>query len=225
MTEAKIHPPSRSRIAEARAAGLAPRPLLLGLSACLFALASSLHASGSVFAEDLVSLLGAPLDAFAQGHTEAALGLAATLSARIAKNSALFAFSAFACSAIALILAQGLQLSMPRADTRRFSAPRLSLEASSLAVVGVLALGFLHVGDALWLVPSQLPAFSARVLDQLAVLFFALAIVDASFARAQFFRALFSTRRELREEQREAYGAPELRAARAAARERPRQES
>jgi flagellar biosynthesis protein FlhB len=42
----------------------------------------------------------------------------------------------------------------------------------------------------------------------------ACALVDAFLARAAFFRSLWLTRREHREEQREAYGSPELRAER-----------
>jgi type III secretory pathway component EscU len=218
MTEAKIHPPSSSRIAEARAAGFAPRPLLVGLSAALFALASWLHFFGRSLAQAFVRLLEVPLDAFAHDESAKALSLVAPLIADVLGQSALSALAVAASVVLGSLLAQGVRLSLARASTRRFTAPKLSLEASLLAIVGLLALTSFALFDALWLEPEGLLGFAVRWLDQLALLFSALAIIDAAFARAQFFRALFLTRRELREEQREAFGAPELRAARASAR-------
>jgi type III secretory pathway component EscU len=219
MTEAKIHPPSRSRVADARAAGLAPRPLLVGLSAALFALASCVHSFGRSVAQDLATLLSAPLDALAHGESRAALDPIAPVIGRLLRTTAGAMLGVAVCVVLGLLLAQGSAFAFPRANTRRLAAPRVSLEATLLAIVGLLVLCSFALFSALWLEPMQWPDFGARFLRQLAALFLGLAIVDAAFARTAFFRALFLTRRELREEQREAYGAPELRAARATARQ------
>jgi type III secretory pathway component EscU len=184
----------------------------------LFALASWLHFFGRPLALNLVRLLEMPLDAFAHNESAAALRLVAPLIADVLRQVALGALAVVVSVALGSLLAQGVQLSLPRATTRRFTAPKLSLEASLLAIVGLLGLASFSLFDALWLEPADLLGFAVRGLNQLALLFFALAIIDAAFARAQFFRALYLTRRELREEQREAFGAPELRAARASAR-------
>jgi flagellar biosynthesis protein FlhB len=219
MTEAKIHPPSRSRITEARASGVLPRPLLIGVSAALFAVASTVRSAGPFVARELEALLRAPLDAFAQGESAPQLARVAPQIAGLMRASALSLISVATCVIVGALLAQGAQLGFGLRNRRRFSAPKLSIEASLLAIVGALGLGAFNLIDALWLEPTAFPAFAQRLCTQLAALFLALALIDAAFARAAFFRALFLTRRELREEQREAFGAPELRAARAKARQ------
>lgn len=219
MTEAKIHPPSRSRIAEARASGVLPRPLLIGLSAALFALSWLARGLGSGLVRQLDALLRAPLDAFAHGESAPSLDPVALQIAALLRTSALALVAVAACVIVGLLLAQGVQLGFARRNQRRFSAPKPSLEASFLAIVGVLGVGAFNLVDALWLEAAGFSEFAQSLCAQLAALFFALALIDAAFARAAFFRALFLTRRELREEQREAFGAPELRVARAKARE------
>ncbi len=218
MTEAKIHPPSRSRIAEARAAGVLPRPLLVGLSAALCALAACVRAFGATFVDRMARLMRAPLEALTRGDVALALDLVRHEIAPLARTLALTLCAIAASVVLASLLAQGAQLGFARRPQRPFTVPRLSLTASALAIVGLLALCALQLLDALWLAPAEFPAFVARLLLQAALLFAALAVVDAAFARVAFFRALFLTRRELRQEQREAFGAPELRAARARAR-------
>jgi type III secretory pathway component EscU len=218
MTEAKIHPPSRSRIAEARASGVLPRPLLIGLSASLCALAALLRTFGATFADGLARLMRAPLEALTRGDSAAALSLASQALAPLARSVMLSLGAVAACVVVGSLLAQGAQLGFARGQRRRFSAPKLSFTASLLAIVGLTALCAGQLLDALWLEPREFPSFAARLLLQAAALFAALALIDAAFARAEFFRALFLTRRELREEQREAFGAPEVRAARARAR-------
>jgi len=218
MTEAKIHPPSRSRIAEARAAGVLPRPLLIGLSASLCALAACVRTFAATFSERLARLMREPLEALTRGDFARALELARAEIAPLARSLGLSLCAIAAALVVAYLLAQGPQLGFARQKRRAFSEPRLSFTASALAIVGIAALCAFQLRDALWLAPAEFPAFAARLLLQAAALFAALALIDAAFARAAFFRALFLTRRELREEQREAFGAPELRAARARAR-------
>lgn len=218
MTEAKIHPPSHSRIAEARAAGVLPRPLLIALSASLCALAACLRAFGATFAEQLARLISAPHEALTRGDFALALALAQAAIAPLARSLALTLCAIAAAIVVASLLAQGAQLGFARRPRRPFTVARLSFTASALAIVGIAGLCAFQLLDALWLAPARFPAFAERLLLQCAALFAALAVIDAAFARAEFFRALFLTRRELREEQREAFGAPELRAARARAR-------
>jgi len=219
MAEAKIHPPSPSRVAEARAAGFAPRPLLVGLSAASFALAALLRLWGPSVSAELSRLLREPLASFERGQGALALGIAAPLLAQLAQKLALCAMAVAASVGLALLLTQGAVFVLPRRSRQRFVAPKHSFEALGLAALSLLALCAFQLVDALWLVPSALPELAVRFLSRLAGVWLALALVDAAFARAQFFRALWLTRRELREEQREAYGSPELRAARAALRQ------
>jgi flagellar biosynthesis protein FlhB len=218
MAEAKIHPPSPSRIAEARAEGFAPNPLLVGLSASIFALASCVHLFARDMANDLAALLRTPLDAFAHGESASALARVTPLLAHLVQSLALSALIVAGCVVLGTVLVQGLTFVLPRNSARRFTVAKPSLTASLLALVALSAWALWQLVPALWLELGRWPEFAASLLYRLAAVFFALAIVDASFARAQFFRSLFLSRRELRDAQREAHGAPELRAARAMAR-------
>jgi type III secretory pathway component EscU len=75
--------------------------------------------------------------------------------------------------------------------------------------------------DVFWATRADFGTLVIKLLTRLALALSALAVIDTAFARAAFFRALWQTRREYTAEQREAYGSPELRAAR----ERVRHES
>ena len=69
-----------------------------------------------------------------------------------------------------------------------------------------------------FLAPGGVAQLLTSYVAWLAVALALVAVIDVASARTAFLRALWMTRQELREEQREAYGSPELRGARAAVR-------
>jgi hypothetical protein len=118
---------------------------------------------------------------------------------------------------LCLWLLQGPVLAWPRRARRSFRRPRISQLPRLLFGVGLALLLGLSLSDAVWLEPAQLGPLLSDWGTRLALLSLGLLVLDAALARERFFRALWLTRREQREEWREAYGAPELRAARAEA--------
>jgi flagellar biosynthesis protein FlhB len=87
-----------------------------------------------------------------------------------------------------------------------------------LAASLVFALAMSSLPSWFELPSAALGAAWTRWLDLVAASLAGCAVVDASFARAAFFRSLWLTRREQLDELREAHGAPETRRARALAR-------
>jgi flagellar biosynthesis protein FlhB len=214
MADSKIHPPSASRIEEARSSGLAPRPVLVGLAGGFMALTLCALWQWPALAASLRALLRLPLAELEHGRPEQALR-------SVAWQGASVAIVVFACSAGALFLAQGPSFGWPGRRRARFDEPRPVRSVLLLAgVVLVVVLGSL-LRDLLWATPDNLAALFTRLLLRTALALTALAVIDSAFARAAFFRALWLTRREQRDEQREAYGSPEIRATR----ERIRRES
>ena len=116
-----------------------------------------------------------------------------------------------------LWLLQGPVVAWPRRTRRSFRRAQVSLVPRVLLTLALALLLGLGLADAVWLAPSELGALLSRWGTRLALLALGLLLLDAALARERFYRALWLTRREQREEWREAYGAPELRAARAEA--------
>lgn len=220
MAEAKIHPPTPSRIADARAAGMAPRPVLAGLAGTTLALSLVQDELAPRVWMHLRALFQMPLAALADGRAQQAERLAhdavLALCLELAKLGALI----FAAAALGVLWVQGPQFAFRwgRRARSRFTEPKPSRVAAALFALSLLLLLAFQSSGVFWLEPPALVGFISRYWRQLSLLVVVLACVDAGFARARFFRALWLSRRELREEQREAYGAPELRAARSRAR-------
>jgi len=120
------------------------------------------------------------------------------------------------------VLAQGFVFSWPQRSRRRFQRARPSYVGAALWSIAVCGLLLGSVHEALWLEPAGVSPLLARWWVRASVIALGVALVDASFARVQFFRALWLTRREQQDELREAYGSPQLRAARAQARQASR---
>lgn len=218
MAEAKIHPPSRSRVAEARAAGLGPLPRVSGLSLAVLALWLVQRELGQELWRDLGALLRDPLSAWtasAAGNPPLALAQARAALHPIGRVLGLALAGVCASLALGLTVIQGPVLVWPRRPRRPIAGPRPSWLPALLWSLGLCALLALGLLDALWLAPDAVEPLIARWWWRVSGLSLGLLLIDAALARERFFRALWLTRREQREEWREAYGAPELRAARA----------
>lgn len=224
MAEAKIHPPSPSRIAEARAAGHAPSPLLAGMAGgiCALALASRELLPRVRYA--WTRLAQAPLEALAQGDLARAEQLARAHAAELADGLSWLALLLIACVLLALVAAQGVVFVWPRRARRPFTRAKASYLAPALFVLGLAILLLVSLHAALWLTSAEVGAFVSRYVVHMAALVLGVWLVDAAVARERFFRSLWLTRREQREELREAFGAPETREARAGARQAQRGE-
>ncbi len=212
MDSARPHPPSDQRIAEARAAGRVPKAPLTGLTAAIGGLFGAAALLGPRIARSARDLFEAPLALSAAGERSAALARAAASARELFALLALAAVSIFISVALGIVLVQGLAfapLARPRA--RALAPLRVDRTAGALFALGV----------AVWLERAGWADFARAWAERLAFLAVACLVIDASFARARFFASLWLTRREYLDEQREAFGAPEIRAARARARSAP----
>lgn len=214
MADSKIHPPSASRVEEARSTGLAPRTVLVGLAGGFLALTLWLAWQGAALAQSLAALLRMPLAELERGRLEGAQAVALATLRGVAWQGVGAVTVIFVCTAGALLVAQGPSVGWPGKRHTRFDEPRPVRSVPLLAgVVLVVVLGSL-LRELFWATADNLAALLLRLLLRTAFALAALAVIDAAFARAAFFRALWLTRREQRDEQREAYGSPEIRATR-----------
>jgi flagellar biosynthesis protein FlhB len=222
MAEVPIHPPTPSRVAEARAAGLAPRLASSGLFGAVLVLAMFQARCLPELWRRLSALVRAPLEVWSRGDTQRALLLCQELASDVARAVALLLAAVALFVSLGLWLLQGPVVVWPRRTRRGFRPPRTSLVPRALFSLGLVLLLGLSLMDSIWLVRSQLATLLTSWWTRLALLSLGLLLIDAAMARERFFRALWLTRREQREEWREAYGAPELRTARAEAQQAAR---
>jgi flagellar biosynthesis protein FlhB len=215
MAGAKIHPPSEQRVAEARRAGLAPRPVIAGLAAAWVTIVAGLRLCAPGLWQRVAELWRLPLEALALGDAARAFELARTLLFEIAGQLALLLAAAASCIALVSWLAQGPHFALPTRARRPFEAPPRSMLAGVLAALAACVVCAAFLSPALWLEPSSVGPLLARFGATLALVLALAALIDVAVARTAFLRALWMTRQELKEEQREAYGSPELRRARA----------
>jgi len=223
MADSKIHPPSASRIEEARATGLAPRPLLVGLAGGCSALLLCVAWQASAVIGALRALLQEPLHALAEGRARQAETLAQEALRTLAYQGAITAGALLLGTACAALVAQGPSFGWPAASKGRgrFAEPAPARSVPFLAGIVLVVVAGSLLPDLLWVAPAGVGAQLPRLVTRVALFLAALAIIDAALARAAFFRALWLSRREQRDEHREAYGSPEIRATR----ERIRRES
>lgn len=215
MAEAKIHPPSPQRVVEARRSGLVPRAPLVGPVAAVLAL----FLFGRLFVPTLVAQLEALFRRALDAGTHGVSGAEAwALVAPIAFSMAELLGAVFLVTVAASLLAQGPHFAWPKRPRKPFTRARKSRTASLLAALLVPLVALSLLPRALWIEPEELGDLLLSALGRLSALLLTLALIDVAFARTRFLRALWLTRREQRDEQREAYGAPELRAAREHAR-------
>ena len=211
MSEARIHPPSEQRLSEARRLGHVPRAPLVGVFSLWSALLVGLVLAAPTLWPALQELARAPLEAAAAGR---ALSLPSTPLHQLAWSLAWVLTSATLALALGTFVAQGPAWGGASGSRLRPTPLRPSRITGLLFALGLPLLCLHQAGRALRAEPAQLaPLFRDFALHAAAYLA-ACALLDASLARAAHVRSLWLTRREQKDEQREAYGSPELRRAR-----------
>lgn len=218
MASARPHPPSEQRIDEARAAGHVPHAPLAGFAGGLLALVPTCFWLAPEVAAHLTDLLERPLLAAARGDSALARAEVGEHVRALLGWAALALGAAFVGVVLASALAQGLAFVRMRRVRARFERMAPSRAASLLFCLGLALATGLALDDVGRLRPQQLAARAESWAVTLCLLALGCGVVDAAFARARWFASLFMTRRELLDEQRDAFGDPALRAARARAR-------
>lgn len=215
MAPPRPFPPSAQRIAEARQSGHVPRPLLVGLAAGFIAVTGGAAVVGPRLAASLQRFLRGSLEALAQGEREAAYGQLAALLGELTGLLALVLALLFAGLLLGCAVAQGKSFGFSRATREaRFPKPAGDRTASVLFVLGLWACVGAALVELRVATVTDLGELGASLGRRVVLLALATAIVDGALARARFFESLFMSRREQLDEQRAAFGAPELRTAR-----------
>lgn len=218
---ARPHPPSSRRIVEARASGHLPRAPLAGFGLALLALLACTATLGPRAAGLCADLLRVPVALVGTGAALQAQARAGELVQQLAALVGVALGSVVLAVALGVFLVQGpafAQLSRPSTASASFAKTSISRTASVLWCLGVVLISALSLSRWRELAQGNLTSLLAAWAQQLALLSAALMVVDIAFARARFFASLWLTRRERDDELRDAYGAPELRAARRQAR-------
>lgn len=215
-SEARTEPPADSRIHEARAQGHVPRAELAGVVAVFLTLTLLLAVSRERLLEALRSLLREPLRALAAGEVpslqDALLGAMARLG-----SSLLFVLSCCLLSVVAtLVLAQGVRFRLAVGASKARFAKVESTRIVRIALSGLVCFAAFAGGlfDLLRVLPSELSALLVAGALRFSLLLSLLAVVDTLLSRAAWWRSLWMTRRDRLREEREAFGTPEMRAAR-----------
>lgn len=212
MASARPYPPSAQRIAEARASGQAPRPLLAAsTSALLFVLAGGWLVGPRALAH-LQAFWKSSAMALARGDDVQAYAQLAALVDQAAPRLALTLLGLFVTVLAAELLGRGA--SFARVRTRlRLTPVRRDVTALLVWSVGLTLLVSFAV---LELVPRELAELGPLASDwsrRLALLALVCLALDVTLARARFFGSLWMTRGEQLDEQRAAFGPPEIRRA------------
>ena len=223
MAEARIYPPSEPRFAEARRAGHVPRPSLVVLSCALIGVSGLLQGWAGDFVEALGALWGELLRGVARGqHPDPTAVLLERVPALL-WPLAWWLLVVLAAGVGFSFLAQGSARFVPFARPRRAFERASPPSASKLLwALVVTALAVAALQDLTRVTPSSAGAVVAHWLTRFAALSALVAVLDVVLARVRFVRSLWLTRREHLDDQREAFGAPELRAARARLRDEQR---
>ena len=214
MASARPYPPSAQRIAVARASGHVPRPALVALGSVWLTTMFVLWAYGAHLLHELATLFRSTVELCGRG--DSALARAAVWSWVISASQsfALIALAAFVSIALSLAFAQGASHAGRRALRVRFAKLEVSRTAGALLSLSLLLTTAIALAELPLLEISDLAAFALRWASYAALFTLFCTFIDVAFARARFFRSLWMTRAELRDEQRSAFGAPELREAR-----------
>lgn len=215
MNSARPYPPSAQRIAEARASGHHPRAsLVCGNAALVVALALGFLLGARWFA-GLVALFRATMSAWSRADAAGAYRLLTRYAHGTLLSCTLAALGLTLLVTASCVLARGPRGGRAREPARaRF--PRLApgRTAPLLFALGLALVTGLSLGEVLALDASSLLGLASRWAWGVALIAVLTLIVDVAFAQARFYASLRMTRRELLDEQRAAFGAPELRALR-----------
>jgi flagellar biosynthesis protein FlhB len=217
-SQARTEKPSESRVHEARAHGHAPRAELMGLAAAFLTLSLLLVSFGERITHALQALLREPLRAAAHGEHIPLDQQLATVRAWFGPWLASGLALCFVTIVIARSLAQGgfnfsLRALAPR---KRFDKIASTRWLSGLIGVALLCVVIgIALPAALRAEPAEFQPLLTTLALRLVAVLLLLALIDAALSRAAWWRSLWMTRRERKAEDREAYGSPELHAARA----------
>jgi flagellar biosynthesis protein FlhB len=210
MSEARIHPPSEQRLSEARRIGHVPRAPLVGVFALWASLLLGLSLSAPRLWGALVHLLRAPLEAAASGRAWSLVDLAKP-GTQLLWSIAFLLLGAFVALALGTLITQGPAFGFVGASRLRPSPLRPARSSALLFAFGLPFLCAQVSARALRAEPHELTALLRDFALYLAAYLGACSLLDAALARAAHVRSLWLTRREQRDEQREAYGSPEVR--------------
>lgn len=216
MAEARIYPPSEQRLAEARRAGHVPRGSFVVFAAVLAGVSFSLDGWGMSFLGRLGTLWREWLEGVAHGRVPDASQVLRERVPQLLWPSLASLGALFVIAAGLSFLAQGSARFLPFARVRRHFAPAQPPRASKLLwslLVLLLAISALY--EFVRIAPNTAGSELSRWLLRLSALTALVSVLDVALARASFLRSLWLTRREHLDEQREAYGSPEMRAERA----------
>jgi flagellar biosynthesis protein FlhB len=214
MSQARIHPPSEQRIAQARRAGHVPRAAITGAIAGLLGAALGLCLWGPRLWSGCTRLLRVSLEATANREPVSGAVWAAEAWRELGVPTLSILFVAWAAAGFFSFLAQGTALFVPSARARqRFPRLRPARTAGVLAALAVLVVCACVLPDSLRVNDFESgAALFVRWCKWLVAPLLACVVVDVALARARFFRSLWLTRREHLDDQKEAYGSPEIRA-------------
>ena len=195
-------------MAAARASGHLPRAPLVGFASALLALLACAWWRGPQLALELRALLVGSLGM----RVEALVPVLRALAQELGLGLLL----------VVLVTALGVRLAQgPSAGSARVSslpALRPSRLASAVFALGMLGDIAYALSDWTMLEPGRYTAALAELANafalRLVMLTLACVLIDVAFARAGFYASLWMNRRDFLQEQREAFGSPEVRAAR-----------
>ena len=165
---------------------------------------------------DLLLLARAPLAAIAAGRSHDAFTQAEVLLRGLTLSLTAALLAVLVVVALVCLVVQGPAFGWPRRTQRIALAPSAPTRTGGLlwgmALCGCVALTIHESLDASL---ADLPRLARTCAERVLALTLPCMVIDAAFARARFHASQWLTRREQRDEQRAAQGAPELRAARA----------
>jgi flagellar biosynthesis protein FlhB len=220
MAQARTEAPSEQRSAEAHAFGHVPRTVLVGVAVAFASSSALLSWLHRPLANDLAALLRAPLLALARSdRIDAAAHLRQAFFA-FAPQLMLLLLGAGVASALSLAIVQGFRFRVLRAKPRHpFAKPASSRAVTALlTALGTALVIALGIHDALWTAQQELAAVFMNTALRLSIALLLIAACDAALARAAFWRSLWMTRQQRRDEDRQAFGSPEMKTERERAR-------
>lgn len=218
MSQARIHPPSEQRLADARRAGHVPRAPLVGLFAAFVTLMFWLSFAGPSLFATLGALYRLPLERAERGEPLPSLNELTPFLHSVALELGIGFALTFCALALGTFLVQGPAFGFGSAVRLKLPKLRQGRTGKLLFVFGLPVVLFTQLPRVLRVEVASV----ASLLGDLALMtgmWLALCgLVEASLARARHIRSLWLTRAEYQDEQREAYGSPEMRRARDRAR-------
>ena len=214
MASARPYPPSAQRIAEARQSGHLPRPVLVATASAAVAVITLGFLFGERALRALTSAFVDAVTAVARGDAELAYALAHEAMARASFGAACALALVLVVVLTTQALGRGLTLRGRGGRGIRFAALRPSRTGAALWALGLVLSTALALDDVIALEPHGVAELAGDFARRVLLLALACSLVDVAFARARFFRSLWMTRAEMKDEQRALFGAPELRALR-----------